>query len=264
MSGKNLPSVADVRDVILQRGWMVIEGVVDAPLLERMRSEIETAYLRCRDIQIKNGIPDNNEWTVHHLIGQGDSWMDFVAGFPFVEHLEALFDGKFILNSFGGSKNGPGTRSYAHNIHRDIRTHSGDTRLILNTLIMLDDFTPENGATWLMSGGQKVIEKPSEEEFAARAEQATGKAGSFLIFDSHLWHRAGVNQTDRHRRSVTPMFSRPFMKQQFDYPRVIGYQNQHKLTETAQQIIGFHSRVPSTLEAWYQPPEKRMYRPGQG
>lgn len=264
MSGQGLPSVDEVVDVIRHRGWMVIEDVVAPGLLERMRSEIESAYERCRGIQIKNAIPDNNEWTVHHLVGQGDSWMDFISNFPFVAHLDALFDGKFILNSFGGSKNGPGTLSYAHNIHRDIRTHSGDIRLILNTLVMLDDFTPENGATWLMSGGQKVVEKPSEEDFAARAEQATGKAGSFLIFDSHIWHRAGVNQTDRHRRSVTPMFSRPFMKQQFDYPRVIGYQNQSKLSETAQQIVGFHSRVPSTLEEWYQPPKKRMYRPGQG
>jgi hypothetical protein len=29
-------------------------------------------------------------------------------------------------------------------------------------------------------------------------------------------------------------------------------------------MLGYNARVPATLEEWYQPPERRMYKPGQG
>ncbi|EEF21764.1 conserved hypothetical protein [Ricinus communis] len=88
---------------------------------------------------------------------------------------------------------------------------------------MLDDFTPHNGSTWMLSGSHKYAEKPSDDYFKQHAEQAIGPAGSILLFNSNVWHAGGNNETDLQRRSVTPMFSKPFMKQQFDYPRAMGY-----------------------------------------
>jgi ectoine hydroxylase-related dioxygenase (phytanoyl-CoA dioxygenase family) len=60
------------------------------------------------------------------------------------------------------------------------------------------------------------------------------------------------------------MFSKPFIKQQCDYPRVVGYDRMDALTDHQRQILGYYARVPASLEEWYQPPERRMYRPGQG
>jgi hypothetical protein len=36
------------------------------------------------------------------------------------------------------------------------------------------------------------------------------------------------------------------------------------LSELQRQVLGYYSRIPATLEEWYQPPQRRMYRPGQG
>ncbi|MGZ3688937.1 MAG: phytanoyl-CoA dioxygenase family protein, partial [Bdellovibrionota bacterium] len=221
-------------------------------------------YEVCRSIQVKNKIPDNNEFTVHHAVELGESFMEFIQNFPLVPHLESYFQGKFILNSFGGAINTRDSTSYAHRIHRDIRSFSGDLPLLLNTLIMLDDFTLDNGATYLMSGSHKHGEKPEEKEFYAKAERAIGKAGSILMFNSNVWHAAGVNKVDQPRRSMTPMFCKPFIKQQFDYPRSLGYDKMNVYSEQTLQILGYFARVPASLDEWYQPPEKRMYRPGQG
>jgi ectoine hydroxylase-related dioxygenase (phytanoyl-CoA dioxygenase family) len=84
------------------------------------------------------------------------------------------------------------------------------------------------------------------------------------MFNSNVWHAGGNNETDRLRRSVTPMFSKPFMKQQFDYPRALGYEKADDFDDTLRQVIGYNARVPATLDEWYQPPSKRMYRPNQG
>jgi len=253
--------VARMRD----QGWVVLKGAIDLFLVARMLEDLERAWKKCRDVQLRNGVASDADLTVHHLIGLGQSFLDFVNEMgPLMPYFEHYFQGKFILNSFGGAINTRGHTSYAQRIHRDIRSFSGDMPLLLNTLVMLDDFTPDNGATYLMTGSHKFADKPSEAQFYARAERAIGPAGSILIFNSNLWHAGGDNMTDRPRRSVTPMYCKPFIKQQFDYPRAVGYEMADKLAAHTCQVLGYNARVPATLDEWYQPRERRMYRPDQG
>jgi ectoine hydroxylase-related dioxygenase (phytanoyl-CoA dioxygenase family) len=248
-----------------ERGWVIFEEAIDADLVARMNADIEAAWETCRAIMIENDVFNDAELTVHHLIGQRDSFLDYLDQTePLNPYFEHYFEGRYILNSFGGAINTPGRTSYAQRIHRDIRSYSGDMPLLLNTLVMLDDFIPENGSTWLMTGSHHMAEKPSQEQFDAVAEQALAPAGSILVFNSNLWHSGGNNKTDKPRRSVTPMYCKPFIKQGFDYPRAIGYENADRLRDHTRQVIGFNARVPATLDEWYQPPAKRMYRGDQG
>lgn len=247
-----------------EKGWVIFERAVDPDLIARMAEDIHKAYDICRAIQVKNGIAANTEYTVHHLIGVCDSYLEYLDTMPIKPYIERYFGGKYILNSLGGAINSAYSRSYAHNIHRDIRSYSGDMPLVLNTLVMFDDFTPENGATWLMPGSHKFGPKPSKEDFYAVAEQALAPAGSILFFNSNVWHAGGDNNTAKQRRSITPMFCKPYIKPQFDYPRVLGYDKGDSFNADLRQILGYNSRIPATLDEWYQPPEKRMYRPDQG
>jgi hypothetical protein len=258
-------NVDDYVSQMSRRGWVVIPAAVDPELVSRMLEDIEKAWITCHAIMERNGVANDAELTVHHLIGQQRSFLDFIDDLePLMPYLEHYFQGKFILNSFGGAINTKGRTSYAQRVHRDIRSYSGDMPLLLNTLVMLDEFTPENGATWMMSGSHKAAEKPSDEVFRAGAEQAVGPVGSILIFNSNVWHAGGSNQTDRPRRSVTPMFCKPFIKPQFDYPRAVGYERADELKPHVRQVLGYNARVPATLDEWYQPPARRMYHGDQG
>ncbi|MCO8163211.1 phytanoyl-CoA dioxygenase family protein [Pseudomonas sp. 21LCFQ010] len=247
-----------------EKGWVIFEQAIHPAIVEQMREDIHKAYIVCRDYQIKNGIDQDTSFTVHHLLGQFDSFLDCLQAYPIYGFIERYFAGQFILNSFGGAINTRDSQSYAQRVHRDIRSYSGEMPLLLNTLVMLDDFTADNGATWMLSGSHKAEAKPDDEYFKAYAEQAIAPAGSILMFNSNVWHAGGSNLTDQVRRSVTPMFSKPFMKQQFDYPRAIGYDRGADFDAVLRQVIGYNSRVPATLDEWYQPPAKRMYHSNQG
>jgi len=247
-----------------ERGWVLFDGIVERDLIDRMILDLQNAYIECRRIQEKNGIAANTENTVHHLIGQGQSFLDFINGHYVHQFLEHHFSGNYVLNSFGAALNQQDLKNYAHNVHRDVRTFSMDFPFIVNTLVMLDDFTTDNGPTLLLSGSHRLLEKPSDDYFSQYAEPVLGSAGSILVFDSNIWHAAGKSQTNRPRRSVTPMYSRSFVKPQFDYPRVLGYDNGTQFSPLSQQVLGYNSRIPATLDEWYQPPEKRMYKPMQG
>jgi hypothetical protein len=258
-------SLDDFNRQMATRGWVVFDAAVGPELLARMTADLEAAWDVCRAIQVRNGVANDADRTVHHLIGIKPSFLDYVDESEALDpYFEAYFGGKYILNSFGGAINTRGRTSYAQRIHRDIRSYSGEMPLLLNTLVMLDAFTPENGATFMLGGSHLAAEKPSEEDFYARAGRAVGPAGSVLVFNSNVWHAGGDNTTDHTRRSVTPMYARPFIKQQFDYPRVVGYDAGPSLKPYARQVIGFNARVPANLDEWYQPPENRMYRGDQG
>ncbi len=258
-------SISDFKMQMDQKGWVIFHSLLPMSLVEKMRIDLDNAYKICRSIQIKNKVDKDTEFTLHHLIGQGESFVEFIDLIePINEYLEIYFQGKYILNSFGGAINTANSRSYAHKVHRDIRTYSGAIPLLLNTLLMLDDFTPDNGSTFLLSGSHKFSEKPSDEAFEISKEQAIASAGSLLVFNSNVWHRGHDNLTNFARRSVTPMFCKPFVKQQYDYTSFLGIDNVVQMSDFRKQVLGYFSRVPGNLDEWYQPPPNRMYRVDQG
>lgn len=246
-----------------KNGWTIIDNLVTSELTGDLRVEIDLAYEECRSIQVKNGIEANTDGTVHHLLAFGGAFLFFLEKLYCHEILAGFFNAPYILNTYGGVINLPQKASYVANIHRDIRTFY-NIPMMMNMLVMLDDFTLENGATYLLSGSHAKDEKPTEETFYKCAERAVGKAGSILLFDSLLWHAAGINRTDRPRRALTLAFTRPFQKQQLDYPRLLGYDKTDSFSEDLRQILGYNSRVPTSLDEWYQTPAKRFYKPGQG
>lgn len=258
-------SIADFQTLMEQKGWVIFDSLLPMMFIEKMRTDLDNAYKICRSIQIKNKVDKDTEFTLHHLIGQGDSFIEFIDLIePINDYLEIYFQGKYILNSFGGAINTAKSRSYAHKVHRDIRTYSGSIPLMLNTLLMLDDFTPDNGSTFMLSGSHKFAEKPTDETFELRKEQAIAPAGSLLMFNSNVWHRGHDNFTNSSRRSVTPMFCKPFVKQQYDYTSFLGIDKIVQMSNFRKQVLGYFSRVPQNLDEWYQLPPNRMYRVDQG
>ena len=205
-----------------------------------------------------------NDGTLHHLLADATAFIDVLSAFERIDPLiRAFFGGNYILNSYGGVINVRNTHAYVHNVHRDIRFSAADKRFMLNCLVMLDDFTLDNGATYLLSGSHAGGDQPDDATFFARADRAVGTAGSVLCFDSRIWHATGDNLTSRPRRALTLTFTCPFFKPQLDYPRLIGDDAMSGLSPYMRQVIGFNARVPATLEEFYRPVEQRFYKRGQ-
>ncbi|MBN3939336.1 phytanoyl-CoA dioxygenase family protein [Nostoc sp. NMS9] len=247
-----------------KQGWLLFENIVDNQLVEKLKLDLDKANTIARHIQIKNDVSQNTDGTINHLLGLGDSFMEFLERMYLKEAITSYFCGNYILNIFGGVNNLKNHPSYLLNIHRDVRSFTGNLKLMLQMIVMLDDFTLENGATYFMNGGHYLADRPSEKLFYENSTRAVGKSGSIILFDANLWHAAGSNQTDEPRRALTLCFTKPFVKQQLDLPRYFGYDYATSLSEEMKQILGYNALVPTNLEEWYQPPEKRFYKPGQG
>jgi len=60
------------------------------------------------------------------------------------------------------------------------------------TVLMVDSFEAENGATHVIPGSHHHYQKPKDRDFEPLSfERMTGSKGSMAIFDTALWHRVG-------------------------------------------------------------------------
>jgi ectoine hydroxylase-related dioxygenase (phytanoyl-CoA dioxygenase family) len=54
------------------------------------------------------------------------------------------------------------------------------------------------------------------------------------------------------------------MRQRFDYPRLVPPELVAQLGPAGRRFLGFNVRVPTSLDEYYVPEEKRLYKAGQG
>jgi ectoine hydroxylase-related dioxygenase (phytanoyl-CoA dioxygenase family) len=134
----------------------------------------------------------------------------------------------------------------------------------VNTFFAIDEFTAENGGTIRAPGSHQAKTTPSEEYLRAVCVTAECPPGSMIVFDSTLWHAAGRNHSGRDRIAINQQFTRSYIKQQVDYVRALGNDFVLEQRPRTQQLLGWYTRVVTSLDEFYRPPEERLYRSGQG
>ena len=85
-----------------------------------------------------------------------------------------------------------------------------------------------------------------------------------IVFDSTLWHCAGRNASGKDRLAINHQFTRSYIKQQIDYVRALGEPAVTRLPPRTQQLLGYYTRVVTSLDEYYRPGDQRLYRAGQG
>ena len=246
------------------RGWTVFPNVVPLDLCIRMREDIQRHVERCGSLQAKAGISGAPDGTAHHAVGGNDSLDDFLERGFLRTYIARFFEGPYILHAFNPVTIAPRQRNYVHRRHKDVRTHTGPFRMVLNMLVMVDEFTLDNGATYILSGSHREPSPPPDIVFDRFAERITGPIGTVVLFDSNVWHAAGENVSERVRVALTLSLSRPFLKPQMDYARLLGPDRRGSFSDELQQLLGYKAQVATTIDEWYQPAGSRMYDPDQG
>ena len=266
-------------DILDRQGFILLDSIIGPSLLEDLRTDLASANKKCFEFQQQHHVgnrknSDDNPLgadgalggAAHHVLPLGSSFVEFLEQQYCFDIISNFLGGKFILNAFGGVTNTRDNNMYEHCliVHRDARSFHPSFRQMLWMLVMLDDFTEDNGATLLLAGSHTQEHKPQDEIFFSNAAKAIGKAGSIALFDGRLWHACGRNNTDRPRRALTLAFTLPFIKPQMDYVRAFGPEKVSQMSDNMKQLLGYHARVPANHDEWYQPPENRFYQSNQG
>ena len=84
---------------------------------------------------------------------------------------------------------------------------------VCNVVWMLDDFTEENGPLRVIPGTHRLGKLPADaldDPFAPHPDErlVTGKAGSLVVLNAHVWHGGLANRTDASRTAVHAFYAR--------------------------------------------------------
>lgn len=255
----------DAHYLMHARGWALFPSCLSKEDVRALARESEEVYEVCHAVQQKNGVAGASmEGAAHHVVGYGGVLDRFLDELPLQDEIERYFDGgKYILLTYGAAINPPGARTYTCKPHRDVRAHTGDYHLSLNMLVMLDDFTADNGGTLILDGSHHVADPPSTALFERQARQITGRAGDIVLFNSLVVHSAAPNRTNAPRRCLTLCFGRPYVKPQIDFVRYLPEATLASFSPFGRQLLGLNAQVAASLEEYYQPMERWMFKADQ-
>ena len=178
---------------------------------------------------------------VSNLVNKGPM---FEIGFSHPRVLAAVhhvIGPRFKLSSLDCRMALPGQGHQA--FHADWRSgvEPGDYH-VCNSMWLLDDFTVENGATRVVPGSHRSGKHPKdalEDATQKHAEeiQLIASSGTVIIFNSHLWHAGGLNQTDSRRHGMLAYYTRRDHKQLTDQRKFIHPETHARLSEAQKFIL---------------------------
>jgi ectoine hydroxylase-related dioxygenase (phytanoyl-CoA dioxygenase family) len=234
-------------DTYYREGVVIVENILDNQTINSLKKEItraidkESSYHGTKDFQDYGMI-------LSCMSYRGELLRIFENEKLFAP-FEYILGNDAIVYSNTSSSMPPKQDNYSSRIHIDCPVDfPNDYPLRMLSLIVLDDFTNENGATFYLPRSHKMNKAPSKEEFYQKAKIFEAKAGSIIYWNPKIWHAGGTNLTNNWRHALTIVMTRSFMRQRLDIPKLLG---DIHLSDSAKRRLGYFSYPPASYDEYY-------------
>lgn len=240
------------------RGFVVVPEMLDADYCRRAAGEL------ARAVAAEDAYHGNAQHHDHGMVlvcaRYGGAFLELLGLASAMEPFEAALGSGCIVYAYTSSSMPPSASNYSGRVHVDCPRLIPGYLSTMGGLFMLDEFTKDNGATWVLPGSHTRADLPSDDEFSAGAIQVIAPAGSAVFFNARLVHRGGINRTSAWRHALTISMVRPWMKQRLDLPRLLKDLDFIGQPARVRQKLGFLARVPESYEEYYAPAHLRPYQ----
>jgi ectoine hydroxylase-related dioxygenase (phytanoyl-CoA dioxygenase family) len=165
---------------------------------------------------------------------------------------QAIGGGYVLLHLQNGIINLPNLRHHQSSWHRDLpyQEFVSSKPLAVGALFCIDDFTGETGGTLMLPFSHREEKFPSQSYVAANEVTMEAPAGSVILFDSMLFHRAGYNSSNRVRRGINHVYSIPIIKPQIELSELPHVKARGESDAWAAKILGVDQSVPCSVTAF--------------
>ena len=233
-------------------GYTTVASGLPAYELAALRDAMEVVYQT--QVRELGGLPAlqrcNDLDTARCPLAYDERFIGVAAHPALMALVRRLLGENFVLLQQNGLFNRPGAGHYQTHWHRDLSYQhwTSSEPLAINALLTLDDFTLDNGCTHVLPASHLRSEFPSQPYVDRFETPIVAPAGTFLVLDAMLFHRAGRNVSSGQRRAVNHLIGRPFMAQQLDLSRMVdARQAQDPLLH---KYLGFRWSPCESVAAW--------------
>jgi len=234
-----------------EEGYLVLPGLMSPEMLERVRSRIEELFAEEGSRSGSEFKQEPGARRLANLVNKGRIFEEIILTPAVQEAMRHVLGPKFKLSSLNVRSTNPHSDS-DQPLHADSGALAdGEGYWVANSVWMLDDFTPENGATRIVPGSHRWGQVPPPGMYQVHPQQqlVTGKAGTVVVMNAHMWHGGTANRTAAPRRAMHVYYTRWDKPQQQYQKRLLSADVQARLAPDARRILALDDPLNDELSA---------------
>ena len=236
------------------QGFLVLEGLITRDFLETLRTRIEELFAEEGARAGAEFKQEPNARRLANLVNKGEVFERAIATPRVLECMEHVLGPEFKLSSLNVRAADPFS-DCGQPLHADSGAVADERGYwVCNSVWMLDDFTAENGAIRMVPGSHKWRQLPQDalaDPVAPHPGEAmlTGKAGTVVVMNAHMWHGATANRTDRQRRAMHAFYTRGDKPQQQYQKKLLSMEVQARLSPELRKLLALDDPVNDELSS---------------
>jgi ectoine hydroxylase-related dioxygenase (phytanoyl-CoA dioxygenase family) len=252
-------------EALRANGFTIINDFLTDPQVDKVRQAL-APHLGGRSG--RNDFEGFDTERVYTLVARGRLFEDLAEDPRLLALLDANLSPGYLLTASQAINIRPGET--AQSLHVDdgfYQLPRPRPAVSFSTILAVDDFTAENGATEVVAASH-LWDARTAREAAEPSTPVLMKSGACLVFSGSLMHRGGANRGDAPRLAITYQYCQPWARTQENYFLAIPPARIRHMSPRVQQLLGYSIWPPfmghvtashplKTLADHYEPPVAR-------
>ena len=220
-------------------GYLVLPDLLPAPRVAELRDRLEALWTAEGDDAGSEFRLEPGTRRLANLVDKSEIFAELIVMPAILECVAHVIGPDIKLSSFNARSTNPHNDD-AQPWHADAgAVADAHGYWVCNTIWMLDDFTPENGATRMIPRSHTWgrLPEPGCKDPLPGEELVCGKAGTVVVMNTHMWHGGTANRTDRCRRALHGFYTRRDKPQQQYQKALLRAETVAQLTLLQRQVL---------------------------
>ncbi len=232
-------------------GYLVLPGLIPPAQLAALRQRVDELFAEEGPNAGGEFKQEPGARRLANLVNKGRVFEEVILTPRVLECMAHVLGPRFKLSSLNVRSTDPHSEA-DQPLHADSGAIADDSGYIVcNSVWMLDDFTPHNGATRFVPGSHLWRRLPEPGYFQSHPDQqlVLGKAGDVVVMNAHMWHGGTANRTSAPRRAMHVYYTRFDQPQQQYQKALLAPELQSRLSPAAREVLALDDPLNDELSA---------------
>jgi ectoine hydroxylase-related dioxygenase (phytanoyl-CoA dioxygenase family) len=238
-------------------GYLKIDNFIGLDLLDELRQRIGQLFLSEGERAGSEFKQEEQTQRLANLVDKGEVFERAIAMPEILERVAHVLGPQFKLSSLNARSANPHS-TWVQPLHADMGAIPDEKGYwVANTVWMLDDFTEENGAIRVVPESHRWGQLPPGPLVDLQASHPderliTGRAGTVIVMNAHMWHGGTANRTDRPRCAMHGFYARWDKPRQQYQKRLVRPEIQERLTPPVRKLLALDDPLNDELSSYLE------------
>lgn len=230
-------------------GYTIIENGLPTSELLVLKEELDKVYKIQEDELGRDNLDKIDETNLVRIpLAYSDLFAKLAAKEDFMYYVKKILGDFFVLHLQNGIINMPNEAHHQSSWHRDLpyQNWTSSEPLACNVYYCLDDFNSQTGATHILPFSHQFTSAPSTQYMERHSIQINAPAGSVILFNSMLFHKAGFNTSANIiRRGINHVYVKPIISQQINLPKFLN--GKYSDNDFLSMLLGYNTVLANSV-----------------